>query len=445
MHLVVVGGSDAGISAALRARQLAPETDVTVVVADRYPNFSICGIPYHVAGEVPRWQSLAHRGLPELEATGMQLRLDTVARSVDVAGQQLVVGDGEHIAYDELVIGTGAVPVRPPIEGLDQLGPADGVFLLHSMADTFALTEALDSGPRDALVVGAGYIGVEMVEALSARGLSVTQVEALPEVLPTVDPELGRLVRERIEKAGADVVTGVAVSSVRWEGRLVVEGSAGFRREVDLVLVVVGVRPDTALARTAGVELGAKGAIAVDRAMRTRVPHVWAAGDCAVTHHRLLGETYLPLGTTAHKQGRVAGENAVGGSREYAGSLGSQVVKVFDLVAGRTGLKDAEARAAGLEPRTVASTADDHKAYYPGAEPIAMRWTGDVHSGRLLGVQMVGQLGSEIAKRIDVAATAIHCGLTVDQISDLDLTYTPPLGSPWDAVQVGAQAWEAAR
>lgn len=445
MHLVVVGGSDAGISAALRARQLAPETDVTVVVADRFPNFSICGIPYHVSGDVPRWQSLAHRGQSELEATGMRLRLDTVARSIDAAERRLIVADGERIPYDELVVGTGAVPVRPPIEGLDRLGPADGVFLLHSMADTFALTEALDRGVRDALVVGAGYIGVEMVEALTARGLAVTQVEALPEVLPTVDPELGRLVRERIEKAGVDVVTGVAVSSVRREGRLVVEGAGSFRREVDLVLVVVGVRPDTALARTAGVDLGVKGAIAVDRAMRTSVPHVWAAGDCVVTHHRLLGETYLPLGTTAHKQGRVAGENAVGGARQYAGSLGSQVVKVFDLVAGRTGLKDAEARAAGFEPRTVASTADDHKAYYPGAEPIAMRWTGDVHSGRLLGVQMVGHLGSEIAKRIDVAATAIHSGLTVDEISDLDLTYTPPLGSPWDAVQVGAQAWEAAR
>ena len=445
MHLVVVGGSDAGISAALRARQLAPETDVTVVVADRFPNFSICGIPYHVAGDVPRWQSLAHRTVSDLEATGMRLRLDTVAKAIEPGRQRLVVGDGEEIPYDELVIGTGAVPVRPPVEGLDRLGSADGVFLLHSMADTFALTEALEQGPRDALVVGAGYIGVEMVEALITRGLSVTQVEALPEVLPTVDPELGRLVRERIEKAGVEVVTGVAVSSVRRDDRLAVEGSAGFRREVDLVLVVVGVRPDTELARTAGADLGAKGAISVDRAMRTSAPHVWAAGDCAATYHRLLGETYLPLGTTAHKQGRVAGENAVGGSRQYAGSLGSQVVKVFDLVAGRTGLKDAEARAAGFEPRTVASTADDHKAYYPGAEPIAMRWTGDAHSGRLLGVQMVGHLGSEIAKRIDVAATAIHSGLTVDEISDLDLTYTPPLGSPWDAVQVGAQAWEAAR
>jgi NADPH-dependent 2,4-dienoyl-CoA reductase/sulfur reductase-like enzyme len=175
-----------------------------------------------------------------------------------------------------------------------------------------------------------------------------TQVEALPEVLPTVDPELGRLVRERIEKAGVDVVTGVSVDAVHKSvARPDVTGSGGFRREVDPVLVVVGVRPDTALAQTAGAELAARGAIAVDRSMRASVPHVWAVGDCAVTHHRLLGETYLPLGTTAHKQGQVAGENAVGGSREYAGSLGSRVVKVFDLVVGRTRLKDAEARSPG--------------------------------------------------------------------------------------------------
>jgi NADPH-dependent 2,4-dienoyl-CoA reductase/sulfur reductase-like enzyme len=445
VHLVIVGGSDAGISAALRAREVAPDTDVTVVVADRFPNFSICGIPYHVSGDVPRWQSLAHRGLPELEATGMLLRLDAVARRIDPVARRLTVVTGEEIAYDELVIGTGAAPVRPPIDGLDRLGAADGVFLLHSMADTFALTAALEQQPRAALVVGAGYIGVEMVEALSARGLQVTQVEGLPEVLPAVDLQLGELVRQRIEKAGVEVVTGVTVGSIRRDGRLVVEGSAGFRREVDLVLVVVGVRPDTALAETAGVRLGARKAIKVDRSMRTSVPHVWAAGDCVVTHHRLLGETYLPLGTTAHKQGRVAGENAVGGSREYAGSLGSQVVKVFDLVVGRTGVRDAEAEVAGFHPVTVAASAEDHKAYYPGAEPIAMRWTGDIHSGRLLGVQLVGRLGSEIAKRVDVAAVAIHSGLSVADISDLDLTYTPPLGSPWDAIQVGAQAWETAR
>jgi len=208
-----------------------------------------------------------------------------------------------------------------------------------------------------------------------------------------------------------------------------------------LVLVVTGVRPETDLAVSAGAATGARGAIWVDQAMRTGLPDVYAAGDCVITRHRLLGETYLPLGTTAHKQGRVAGENAAGGHREFAGSLGTQVVKIFDQAAARTGLRDHEARAAGLDPVTVAFQADDHKAYYPGSHKIAMRFTGDRGTGRLLGVQLFGHKNAEVAKRIDIAATAIYHGMTVDEVSDLDLSYTPPLGSPWDAVQLGAQAW----
>jgi NADPH-dependent 2,4-dienoyl-CoA reductase/sulfur reductase-like enzyme len=196
------------------------------------------------------------------------------------------------------------------------------------------------------------------------------------------------------------------------------------------------------LAVSAGARLGARGAIAVDKAMRAGVPGVFAAGDCVITHHRLLGETYLPLGTTAHKQGRIAGENATGrGQREFAGSLGTQVVKVFDHAAARTGLKDTEARAAGFDPVTVAFEADDHKAYYPGSHRIVMRFTGDRDTRRLLGVQLFGHKHAEVAKRIDIAATAIFYGMTVDDVSDLDLSYTPPLGSPWDAIQMGAQAW----
>ena len=208
-----------------------------------------------------------------------------------------------------------------------------------------------------------------------------------------------------------------------------------------MVLVVVGVRPETTLAAEAGATLGVKGAIAVDPGMRTSLPDVFAAGDCVITHHRLLGETYLPLGTTAHKQGRVAGENALGGNREFAGSLGTQVVKIFDQAAARTGLRDHEAVAAGFDPVTVASEADDHKAYYPGSHRIHMRVTGDRGTGRLLGLQLFGHRHAEIAKRIDIAATAIYHNMTVDAVSDLDLSYTPPLGSPWEAVQMGAQAW----
>ena len=175
--------------------------------------------------------------------------------------------------------------------------------------------------------------------------------------------------------------------------------------------------------------------------MRTNLPDVFAAGDCVITHHRLLGKTYLPLGTTAHKQGRVAGENALGGNRMFAGSLGTQVVKIFDQAAARTGLRDHEAAAAGFDPVTVESAADDHKAYYPGSHRITMRVTGDRATGRLLGMQLFGHKNAEIAKRIDIAATAIFHHMTVDAVSDLDLSYTPPLGSPWEAVQMGAQAW----
>ncbi len=451
MHLVVVGGSDAGISAALRAREIERSVDVTVVLADAYPNFSICGIPYYVSGEVSHWSNLAHRTHADLEATGMGLRLDTLVTDIDVSGQRVVMRDKElrqsSLEFDELVVGTGAVPARPPIEGLDTLGTADGVHLLHTMGDTFKLMESLERiEPRSALIVGGGYVGLEMAEALTVRGVHVTQVEMLDEVLPTVDAELGALVHAELDLHGVTVQTRSKITQVtRTERGLRVSGAGPDREplswDVDLVLVVVGVTPDTDLLVRAGATTGAGSAVVVDRSMATGLPHVWAAGDCVVTHHRLLGTTYLPLGTTAHKQGRVAGENAVGGSARFAGSLGTQVVKVFDLVAARTGLRDQEAASAGFVAATITATADDHKAYYPGAQPITIRVTGDQQTGRLLGAQLVGALGTETAKRIDTYATALFHEMTVDQVSELDLSYTPPLGSPWDAVQTAAQAW----
>ena len=458
MHLVAIGGSDAGISAGLRARELDPGCDMTLVLEDAYPNFSICGIPYYVSGEVTHWQNLAHRTIADLEAAGLGLRLDTTARRIDSSARKLLVtgphGREELLAYDQLVVGTGAVPVRPPIAGLESLGPGDGVHVLHSMGDTFAvMTTLTEASPASAVIVGAGYIGLEMADALTVRGLKVTQMEQLPEVLPTVDPQLGALVAAELAAHGVEVLTGTAVQAIGraapgGPGRLRVEavttGGENLARTADIVLVVVGVRPETGLAASAGATLGVRGAIAVDRRMRTGLPDVFAAGDCVVTHHRLLGETYLPLGTTAHKQGRVAGENAAGGDREFAGSLGTQVVKIFDQAAARTGLREHEAAAAGFDPVTVASEADDHKAYYPGSHRIAMRFTGDRSTGRLLGVQLFGHRNAEVAKRIDIAATAIFHGMTVDAISDLDLSYTPPLGSPWDAIQIGAQAWVSA-
>lgn len=450
MHLVAIGGSDAGISAALRARELDPSVDVTVVVADSYPNFSICGIPYYFSREVQPWQSLAHRTHADLEATGMRLRLDTFATDIDVAGRRLTVrtprGELDRIDYDELVVGTGALPSSAGIAGVDRLGPDDGVHVLHSMGDTFALERYLDEhDPQTAIIVGAGYVGLEMAEALTVRGLRVTQLQRGPEVLSTLDPELGALVRTELTEHGVEVRTRTTVASIeRTRDGLSVHADhdgTPLTCTADVVLLVVGVRPSTDLLERAGASLGAGGAVVVDDAMRTGLPHVFAAGDGVTTHHRLLGSTYLPLGTTAHKQGRVAGENAVGGDARFAGSVGTQVVKVFDLVASRTGLREHEAIAAGFAPATTTAVADDHKRYYPGAQPLTIRITGDTRDGRLLGAQLVGRLGTETAKRVDTFATALFAGLTVEQVSDLDLSYTPPLGSPWDAVQIATQTW----
>jgi NADPH-dependent 2,4-dienoyl-CoA reductase/sulfur reductase-like enzyme len=460
VHVAVVGGSDAGISAALRARELEPDVEVTVVVADAYPNFSICGIPYYVSGEVADWRSLAHRSIADLEASRMVLRLDTNARWIDVDDHRLALsrpdGAEELLAYDKLILGTGAVPVRPSIEGLagpGALGAGDGVHLLHSMEDTFDVMRTIEERyPRRAVIVGAGYIGLEMAEALRTRDLSVVQVEQLPEVLPTVDPDVGALVRGELCAHGVTVRTGTTVRRIAQSeggaGPLLVEAVDPAGSTVafwaDMAIISAGVRPSTALAAAAGAQLGERGAIVVDAQMRTTLPDVFAAGDCVVTEHRLLGTTYLPLGTTAHKQGRVAGENAVGGRRTFAGSLGTQVVKVFDMVVARTGLRDDEARRAGFAPQTVPFAGDDHKAYYPGSHRVDVRYTGDAATGRLLGVQLFGHRRAEVAKRIDIAATAIFSGLTVDAVNDLDLSYTPPLGSPWDVMQGGAQAWTAA-
>lgn len=445
-HILIIGGSDAGISAALRARQWDSSTDVTLVLRDDYPNFSICGLPYFLSGEVPDWHRLAHRTRAELEAAGITLLGGTTATRLDPAAHRVEVQDdagARTLRYDRLVIATGAEPVRPPLPGLD----APGVFLLHHMGQGLALAEYLERRrPARAVVIGAGYIGCEMVDALSRRGLQVTVMEQAPAVLPTVDPALGQILGRRMAERGVEVLCGTPVARIERRHSLVVVTRDGQEREADLVLVAAGVRPASALARQAGMTLGVLGAIPVTPTMATDLPDVWAAGDCVETRHALLNTpTYLPLGTTAHKQGRVAGENAAGGERVFAGSVGTQAVLVFDLVAARTGLRDAEAAKAGWNPRTSELTCWDHKVYYPGAEPLVTRLTGDERTGRLLGLQLLGHRSGEVAKRVDIAAVALQQGLSVDALSDLDLSYTPPLGSPWDPVQMAAQDWSAGR
>ncbi|HLY30523.1 MAG TPA: FAD-dependent oxidoreductase [Ktedonobacterales bacterium] len=447
IRLVIIGGSDAGISAALRAREINPRAEVTVVVADSYPNFSICGLPFYLSGETPDWHSLAHRTADEIERQGITLRLTTTARTIDPARRIVSVidraGVEADLPYDRLIIATGAEPAPSTIPGAD----LPGVYPLHTMDDSFAAhTSLTQRPPASAVIVGAGYIGLEMADALTHRGIAVTLTQRGPSVLSAVESELGQIIDDELQRHGVTVRTNAAIEAIAQDGeRLVVADAQGFHASGDLVLLATGVRPVTELAASAGVALGARGAIRVSRAMETNVADVYAAGDCVETWHQLLQRpTYQPLGTTSHKQGRVAGENAVGGHRQFMGTLGTQVVKVFDLAVARTGLLTAEAQAAGYDALTVATSVWDHKAYYPGAQRLHIRVTGDRASGRLLGAQIVGHWRAEVAKRIDVFATALAHEMTVDGLSDLDLSYTPPLSSPWDPVQMAAQAWASA-
>jgi|YelNatPaOPRAMG01_1025707.scaffolds.fasta_scaffold07344_1 NADPH-dependent 2,4-dienoyl-CoA reductase/sulfur reductase-like enzyme len=445
MRILVIGGSDAGISAALRVGELDRTADVTVLLADEYPNWSICGLPYFLGGETPDWRSLAHR----TEFAGITLlrqhraeRIEPAARTVTVRGP----GGGEHrLPYDRLIVATGAVPVRPELPGLE----LPGVHVLHTMQHALDVQRVLDSEPppKSALVVGAGYIGLEMAEALVHRGLSVTVASRSDPVFPSVDAVFGHAITEELTQHGVRVAAGTALQCIERDGiceNLVARGSGGFEARPDLILVATGVQPDTRLAAASGAELGTRGAIRVDRSMRTSVPDLLAAGDCAETWHRLLERnTYLPLGTTAHKQGRIAGETALDGKRLFAGSVGTQVVKLFDLAVARTGLLEREAAEAGFDPATAETVAWDHKAYYPGARRLRVRVTGDRQTGRLLGAQILGSWQGEVAKRIDVFAAALFHEMRVQDISDLDLSYAPPFSSPWDPVQMAAQAWAA--
>jgi NADPH-dependent 2,4-dienoyl-CoA reductase/sulfur reductase-like enzyme len=444
MHLLIIGGSDAGISAALRAKECKTATRVTVLVADSFPNFSICGLPFLLSGEVPDWRTLAHRTIEEIEREGIHLRLKHRATYIDPVNKTVTATNDSKqthlIEYDKLIIATGAASVQPPIEGLG----LPGAFALRWMRDAFAMEQYItEHRPKSAAILGSGYISMEMADALTRRGLSVSVLARSGSVLKTVDAEMGEMIRSNLHKHGVRVIDHVAVTSITQEGeKLVLKNHTEALLAVDLVLIATGARPETDVAQTAGVSMGIHGAIQVSLAMETNISDIYAAGDCVETRHRLIkGPTYMPLGTTAHKQGRVAGENAVGGRTEFGGSLGTQVVKIFDLVVARTGLRDHEAMGEGFEPLTVQSESWDHKAYYPGATKVRIRITGDRKSHRLLGAQMVGSYGAEVSKRIDVFATALFNGMKVEDLSHLDLSYTPPLGCPWDPVQIAAQAW----
>ncbi|MGI5523618.1 FAD-dependent oxidoreductase [Micromonospora sp. CA-259024] len=445
-RLIVIGGDAAGMSAASQARRRRARGDLEIVVFERghFTSYSACGIPYWISGLVPDPEALIARG-PEVFRTtyAMDVRMRHEVTAIDLERREVVArdltGGGEvRERFDDLMYATGAVPVQPPWAVTD----AGGVFGMQTLDDGAALRDWLDAEPRPrrAVVVGGGYIGVEIAEALIQRGLSVTLVEAGDQPMSTVDGDMGELVAEAMRGLGITIRTGLPVTGLEQrDGRVSAVVTAEGPIPTDVVVLGLGVRPNAALAEAAGLPIGPTGGIRVDRRMRVAgMSGVWAAGDCVETLHRVSGlPVHMPLGTHANKQGRVAGINIGGGYATFTGVIGTAVTKVCDLEVGRTGLREREATAAGFEFISVIAESTNRAGYYPGARPMTVKLIAERPSGRLLGAQIVGW--SEAAKRIDTLAVALWNGMTVDDMTALDLGYAPPYAPVWDPVLIAAR------
>ncbi|GAB2908604.1 FAD-dependent oxidoreductase [Streptomyces heilongjiangensis] len=444
-RLVVVGGDAAGMSAASQARRLRGPDALEIVAFERghFTSYSACGIPYWIGGDVPERDRLIARSPEEHRARDIDLRMRTEVVEIDVEGRrvrarEVDAGDEYWTSYDKLVIATGARPVRPDLPGVD----APGVHGVQNLDDGQALLDTLAAtGGRRAVVVGAGYIGVEMAEALINRGYEVTVVNRGREPMSTLDPDMGRLVHRAMEGMGITMVDDAEVTKFLTgdDGRVRAVATDDAEYPADVVVLGIGVRPETELARAAGLELGEHGGLLTDLSMRVRGHEdIWAGGDCVEVLDLVSGrERHIPLGTHANKHGQVIGANVGGGYATFPGVVGTAVSKVCDLEIARTGLREKDARRAGLQFVAVTIESTSRAGYYPGAAPMTVKMLAERRTGRLLGVQIVGREGA--GKRVDIAAVALTAGMTVEQMTALDLGYAPPFSPVWDPVLVAAR------
>jgi NADPH-dependent 2,4-dienoyl-CoA reductase/sulfur reductase-like enzyme len=445
-RLVVIGGDAAGMSAASQARRRRGSEDLTIVAFERgeHISYSACGIPYYVGGVVSDAGKLTVRTPEDFARRDIEVHLGHEVVAIDTERRRVRVrasGSEREEGYDELVVATGAVPIRPDLPG----SGAGGIRGVQVLADGLALHRLLEEDkPERAVILGGGYIGLEMAEALVMRGLSVTLVDKAPQPMNTLDPDMGALVADALRGIGVELFLGEAVEGYEENGGRV-SGVVTSERTLpaDVVVLGLGVRPAADLAADAGIPTGKTGGIVVDRRMHTPVDGVWAAGDCVEVHHRVSRQpAAIALGTHANKQGRVVGINIGGGYANFPGVVGTAVSKICGVEVARTGLREAEAAEAGFDTVSAVVESTTRAGYFPGAAPITTKLVAERRSGRLLGAQIVGKEGA--AKRIDVLACAIWNEMAVDEIAHLDLAYAPPFAPVWDPVLLAARkAWEA--
>lgn len=438
-RLLIIGGVAAGMSAASRARKLNPALEIIVLEKGQHISYGTCGLPYLLSGQVEDPNDLVVYTADFFrEKRKIDVRLGHEAVEVEPGRKTVHVQAGSQalaFRYDKLVIATGGAP------SLDLLGAQfRNVFTCNDLAGTLQLRSFIEQEkPRRAVIIGSGYIGLEVAEAFVARGIEVTVLERSTAVLEGIEPEIGERIEETLLRHGVRLVKSAAASSITGDaaGRAVaVQYGTDASAPADLVLLATGIVPRTPLAERAGIPLGATGAIAVDERTLTGVPSIYAAGDCAEVTHLVTGRpTYFPLGTTANKQGRVAGENAAGGNARFEGIVGTLVTKIFELGVAKTGLSTRQALENGFQPDSVVVKSTSRARYFHG-KPITVKLVWDRLSGRLLGCQMAGEEG--VAKRIDVTAVALHARMRVQEMPYLDLSYAPPFAPVWDPILIAA-------
>lgn len=436
MKVIIVGGVAGGMSAATRLRRLMEDAEIIVFEKGPFVSFANCGLPYYISGEIAEHDSLL---LQTPESLRNRFNLDVrpyhevVNINPDLQTVTVQTPNGEIMeSYDKLILSPGAKPVIPPLKGITE---AENLFTLRNVPDLdkiMAKLEQINSGK--AVVIGAGFIGLEMAENLALKGLTVTLVEQAPHVLPTFDLEMARYIETELSEKGVHVITGQSVTAFHDKGQIL-ELSNGQTLASDITILSVGVAPDSELARQAGIELGLRGGILVDQNYQTSQKHIYAVGDAIIVKQEITGQdTLISLASPANRQGRQVADVITGLPRKNRGSIGTAIVKVFDLAAASTGLSERAVQALGYKHAVVHTTGKDHASYYPGATEIVLKLIFSPTDGKIFGAQAVGKKG--IDKRIDVLATAIKAGLTIFDLPELELTYAPPFGSAKDPVNM---------
>ena len=442
--IVIIGGVAGGANVATRARRLSESAEIVLIERGPYVSFANCGLPYHIGGEIPSRDSLLVETPEQLRRTfriDVRVLHEAVAIDRDTKAvwiRNVATGHVFHERYDHLVLATGAVPLRPGIPGID----LPGIFALRNIADMDRINEwIVRTSAGRAVIAGAGFVGLEVAEQLRRRGLEVTVIDSEDHVLEPFDLEMASPIAAELERNGVKVVLDDPVVSIERgeQDHLVVTTKNGERCPADIAILSLGIRPFSDLAVRAGLQIGLHGAVVVNEFLQTSDPNIWAAGDCVQLQHRISGtDVHVPLAGPASRGGRLIAENILGNRRAFPAPLGTAIVRVFELTAACTGLHERALRELGIACQAIHLHPNSHAKYFPGSERLAIKLLFDPSNGRILGAQAVGKRG--VDKRIDVIATAIAGGLTVEDLADLDLCYAPPFGSAKDPINLAGMA-----